>query len=332
MIDEFGLDPHIKVIGVGGGGIDAVGYMIAQGARGLSFICADTDAQALSRSGAPLRIRLGASGLDGAGADPRVGKAAALQAEEGIRQSIAGAHMLFIIAAMGGGTGTGAAPVIARLAKAMGILAVGVVTMPLLTEGARCAQVAEAGLAELEASVGSLIVVPNDRLLEMPGGNATPDHSFAQANDALKNVVAGIGAAVDVPCLVAVDFEDVMLVMSQEGKAMLGMATAAGPDRATKAAELALACPLLEGVALAGARGVLVLIEASCGTLQLADIRDAMQAIRRVASESASLIYGTTYDESLGDQLRVTVIATGLMSPDQVGSAVSFAGHAKPAG
>ena len=313
MIENFDLGTQIKVIGVGGGGGNAVDHMIDQGVGGVQFINANTDAQALSRTSAPLTIQLGGSGL-GAGSKPDAGRAAAEEAVDEIRASLDGAHMVFITAGMGGGTGTGAAPVIARVAKEMGILTVGVVTKPFEFEGSRRLKQAEAGLAELEANVDSLIVVLNDKLLEVLGDDVTQEDAFKQANDVLKNAVGGISDIIHIPGLVNVDFEDVKTVMSEPGKAMMGTATSSGPDRATKAAEMAVACPLLEGIDLSGARGVLVLIAAGKSTFKLAESRNAMNTIRRYASEDAHVIYGTAYDESLGDQLRVTVIATGLSS------------------
>jgi cell division protein FtsZ len=313
MIEEFDLGTQIKVIGVGGGGGNAVEHMIAQGVQGVEFICANTDAQALNRSKADQLLQLGTSGL-GAGAKPEMGRAAAVEAEARIRESIEGAHMLFITAGMGGGTGTGAAPVIAKLAKEMGILTVGVVTKPFEFEGNRRSKAADAGLAELEANVDSLIVVLNDKLLDVLGDDVTQDQAFAHANDVLKNAVGGISDIIHMPGLVNVDFEDVKTVMSEPGKAMMGTAMAGGPDRATKAAEAAVACPLLEGIDLSGARGVLVLIAANRSTFKLAESRNVMTAIKRYAAEDAHVIFGTAYDEGLGDQLRVTVIATGLTS------------------
>ncbi|MCX2861287.1 MULTISPECIES: cell division protein FtsZ [Roseateles] len=313
MIEEFDQGTQIKVIGVGGGGGNAVDHMIAQGVQGVEFICANTDAQALNRSKADQLLQLGTSGL-GAGAKPEMGRAAAEEAEARIRDSIQGANMLFITAGMGGGTGTGAAPVIARVAKEMGILTVGVVTKPFEFEGNRRSKAADSGLAELEANVDSLIVVLNDKLLDVLGDDVTQDQAFAHANDVLKNAVGGISDIIHMPGLVNVDFEDVKTVMSEPGKAMMGTAVASGPDRASKAAEAAVACPLLEGIDLSGARGVLVLIAANRNTFKLAESRNAMNAIKRYAAEDAHIIYGTAYDESLGDQLRVTVIATGLTS------------------
>ncbi len=311
MIEEFDQGTQIKVIGVGGGGGNAVEHMIQQGVQGVEFICANTDAQALARSQSPQQIQLGRTGL-GAGAKPEAGKTAALEAEEEIRQSIAGANMLFITAGMGGGTGTGAAPVIAKVAKEMGILTVGVVTKPFEFEGNRRMKAADSGVAELESNVDSLIVILNDKLLDVLGDDITQEQAFAHANDVLKNAVGGISDIIHVPGLVNVDFEDVKTVMSEPGKAMMGTAQASGPDRAMKAAEAAVACPLLEGIDLSGARGVLVLIAAAKGNFKLAESRNAMNCIRRYAADDAHVIYGTAYDDSLGDQLRVTVIATGL--------------------
>ncbi|MFZ4552733.1 MAG: cell division protein FtsZ [Aquabacterium sp.] len=311
MIENFDAGTQIKVIGVGGGGGNAVEHMISEGVQGVQFICANTDSQALNRSSAEVHLQLGNSGL-GAGAKPEVGKAAAEEAESQIRESLEGAHMVFITAGMGGGTGTGAAPVIAKVAKDMGILTVGVVTKPFEFEGNRRTKQADAGLAELEANVDSLIVVLNEKLLEVLGDDVTQEEAFGKANDVLKHAVGGISDIIHIPGLVNVDFQDVKTVMSEPGKAMMGTATAGGPDRATKAAEAAVACPLLEGIDLSGARGVLVLIAASKSTFKLAESRTVMNRIRPYAAEDAHVIFGTAYDESLGDQLRVTVIATGL--------------------
>ena len=311
MIEEFDRGTQIRVIGVGGGGGNAVDHMIAKGVQGVDFICANTDSQALSRSTTGNVIQLGTTGL-GAGAKPEAGRAAAEEAIDRIREAIDGSHMLFITAGMGGGTGTGAAPVIARVAKEMGILTVGVVTKPFEFEGNRRMKAADVGVTELESNVDSLIVVLNEKLLEVLGDDITQEDAFAEANDVLRNAVGGISDIIHVPGLVNVDFEDVKTVMGEPGKAMMGTAMAGGPDRATKAAEAAVACPLLEGIDLSGARGVLVLIAASRGTFKLAESRNAMNTIRRYAADDAHVIYGTAYDDSLGDKLRVTVIATGL--------------------
>jgi cell division protein FtsZ len=313
MIEDaaFNLGTQIKVIGVGGGGGNAVDHMIEREVQGVEFICANTDAQALSRSSAHKIIQLGASGL-GAGSKPEKGREAAEAAVEDIQSAIAGAHMLFITAGMGGGTGTGAAPVIARVAKEMGILTVGVVTKPFDWEGGRRMTNADAGLTELEANVDSLIVVLNEKLQDVLGDDITQDEAFAHANDVLKNAVGGIAEIINVPGHVNVDFEDVRTVMGEPGKAMMGTAAANGPDRARIAAEQAVACPLLEGIDLSGAKGVLVLITAAKGSLKLSESKLAMNTIRAYASPDAHVIYGTAYDDSLGDQIRVTVVATGL--------------------
>jgi cell division protein FtsZ len=311
MIEEFDQGTMIRVIGVGGGGGNAVEHMIAKGVQGVDFVCANTDAQALNRSNAPTLIQLGSSGL-GAGGKPEKGKACAEEADSRIREVLEGAHMVFITAGMGGGTGTGAAPVVARIAKDMGILTVGVVTKPFAFEGNRRLKAAEAGVAELEANVDSLIVVLNEKLFEALGDDVTQEQAFAHANDVLRNAVGGISDIIHMDALVNVDFEDVKTVMSEPGKAMMGTAQAAGPDRAIKAAEAAVACPLLEGIDLSGARGVLVLIAASRATFKLKESQSAMNCIRRYAADDAHIIYGAAYDEGLGDQLRVTVIATGL--------------------
>jgi cell division protein FtsZ len=277
----------------------------------VEFVCANTDAQALNRSSAHQLIQLGDNGL-GAGGKPEKGKAAAEEAEARVRASLDGAHMVFITAGMGGGTGTGAAPIVARVAKEMGILTVGVVTKPFDFEGPRRMKQADAGTSELEANVDSLIVVLNEKLLEVLGDDVTQDQAFAHANDVLKNAVGGISDIIHMHGLVNVDFEDVKTVMSEPGKAMMGTANASGPDRATKAAEAAVACPLLEGIDLSGARGVLVLIAANRNNFKLSESKAAMNTIRRYAADDAHIIFGAAYDETLGDQLRVTVIATGL--------------------
>jgi cell division protein FtsZ len=315
-VEEFHQGTQIKVIGVGGGGGNAVEHMISRAVQGVEFICANTDAQALARSTAHKTIQLGQSGL-GAGSKPEKGRESAEVASDAIRAAIDGAHMLFITAGMGGGTGTGAAPVIARVAKEMGILTVGVVTKPFDWEGGRRMTNADNGLAELEANVDSLIVVLNEKLLEVLGDDITQDEAFAHANDVLRNAVGGIAEIINVPGHVNVDFEDVRTVMGEPGKAMMGTAVANGPDRARIAAEQAVACPLLEGIDLSGAKGVLVLITAAKGSLKLAESKLAMNTIRAYASPDAHVIYGTAYDDSLGDEIRVTVVATGLSRQGQ---------------
>ena len=307
----FHAGTQIKVMGVGGGGGNAVQHMIDRGVQGVEFICANTDAQALSRSTADRVIQLGTTGL-GAGSKPEKGRDCAEVAEQEIRTAIEGAHMLFLTAGMGGGTGTGAAPVIARIARDMGILTVGVVTKPFEWEGGRRMTNADSGVSELEANVDSLIVVLNEKLQEVLGDDVTQEEAFAHANDVLKNAVGGIAEIINVPGHVNVDFEDVKTVMGEPGKAMMGTATASGPDRARIAAEQAVACPLLEGIDLSGAKGVLVLITAAQGSLKLRESQLAMNTIRAYASPDAHVIYGTAYDSTMGDELRVTVVATGL--------------------
>ena len=313
--EDFHAGTRIKVMGVGGGGGNAVQHMIDRSVNGVEFICANTDAQALSRSGAHHTIQLGTSGL-GAGSKPDKGRDAAESALEEIRSALDGAHMVFITAGMGGGTGTGAAPVIARVAREMGILTVGVVTKPFEWEGGRRMTNADNGVSELEANVDSLIVVLNEKLQEVLGDDVTQEEAFAHANDVLKNAVGGIAEIINEYGQINVDFEDVKTVMGEPGKAMMGTATASGPDRARIAAEQAVACPLLEGIDLSGAKGVLVLVTAAKGSLKLSESRLAMSTINAYASPDAHVIYGAAYDDSLGDEIRVTVVATGLSRPN----------------
>jgi cell division protein FtsZ len=303
----------IKVVGVGGAGGNAVQHMIRRGVDGVEFICMNTDAGALQRSAASINLQLGSSGL-GAGAKPEVGAASAQEARARIADSLQGAHMVFITAGMGGGTGTGAAPIVAQVAKEMGILTVGVISKPFDFEGVKRLKVAEDGAHELEAYVDSLIVVLNEKLFEVMGEDAEFDKAFACADDVLHNAVSGIAEIINVQGLINVDFEDVKTVMGEQGKAMMGTATVSGMDRARLAAEAAVASPLLEGVDLSGARGVLVNITAS-RSLKLSETREVMAAIRGYAADDATVIFGTVYDDSLGDALRVTVVATGLNHP-----------------
>jgi cell division protein FtsZ len=293
--------------------------MIASDLQGVGYRVLNTDAQALLQSAARQRIQLGQKltrGL-GAGGNPVIGQKAAEESRSELQQSLEGADLVFIAAGMGGGTGTGAAPVIARVAREMGILTVGVVTKPFDFEGGRRMSNADSGLTELEANVDSLIVVLNEKLLEVLGDDITQDEAFAHANDVLKNAVGGIAEIINVPGHVNVDFEDVRTVMGEPGKAMMGTAIAAGPDRARIAAEQAVACPLLEGIDLSGAKGVLVLITAAKGSLKLSESKLAMNTIRAYASPDAHVIYGTAYDDELGEQIRVTVVATGLSRQGQ---------------
>ncbi|HJW27117.1 MAG TPA: cell division protein FtsZ [Rhodocyclaceae bacterium] len=301
----------IKVIGVGGAGGNAVDHMIHEGVQGVDFIAANTDAQALSRSTADAKLTLGKTGL-GAGAKPEAGKAAAEAHREEVRAALEGAHMAFITAGMGGGTGTGAAPVVAEVAREMGILTVGVVTKPFSFEGGKRMKSAEAGIAEFSKHVDSLIVILNDKLMDVMGEDAGVDECFRAADDVLKNAVGGIAEIITYPGLVNVDFEDVRTVMGEMGRAMMGSAVAAGVDRARIAAEQAVASPLLEGVNLSGARGVLVNITAAKGGLKMKEVNEVMNTVKAFAAEDAHIIFGAVYDETMGDALRVTVVATGL--------------------
>jgi cell division protein FtsZ len=299
----------IKVIGVGGAGGNAVDHMIRNGVGGVEFLVANTDAQALSRCLAKSQLQLGATGL-GAGAKPEAGRAAALEQREAIREAISGAHMVFITAGMGGGTGTGAAPVVAEVARELGILTVAVVTKPFAFEGKRM-RVAEVGIERLAEHVDSVIVILNEKLIEVLGDEVSMKDAFRAADDVLRNAVAGISEIINCPGLVNVDFEDVRTVMAEMGMAMMGSAYAAGIDRARIAAEQAVASPLLEGMNLAGARGVVVNITASDG-LKMREVHEVMRTVQSFAADDAHIIFGAVYDEAMADDLRVTVVATGL--------------------
>jgi len=305
----------IKVIGVGGAGGNAVTHMIEGGVQGVGFICANTDAQALTSTHAASQIKLGHNGL-GAGAKPEQGRAAAEMARTELRAAMMGAHMVFITAGMGGGTGTGAAPIVAEVAKELGILTVGVVTKPFEFEGGRRMKIAEQGIAELSRHVHSLIVVLNEKLYDLMDDDATQEQCFKMADAVLHNACAGIAEIISVEGNVNVDFEDVKTIMGEQGQAMMGTASASGEGRARKAAESAIACPLLEGVDLHGARGVLVNITAS-SSLKMRETREVMDTIRGYAAEDANIIFGTAYDDTMREDLRVTVVATGLASNDQ---------------
>ena len=302
----------IKVIGVGGCGGNAVDHMISKNVSGVEFICANTDAQALQKSEAATTLQIGTDitkGL-GAGAKPEIGRQSAIEDRDHIAEMIEGADMLFIAAGMGGGTGTGAAPIIAEVAREMGILTVAVVTKPFLFEGKRT-KVAEEGLEELSQYVDSLIVIPNEKLMEVLGESVPFLEAFSAANDVLHNAVSGIAEIINCPGLINVDFADVSTVMSEMGMAMMGSAEANGDNRANIAAEQAVASPLLEDVNLANARGVLVNITASA-TLTMKEYYDVMNTIKGFAADDATVIVGTVMDESIGDKLRVTMVATGL--------------------
>ncbi|MDH4456580.1 MAG: cell division protein FtsZ [Candidatus Methylopumilus sp.] len=314
IMDNENQEAVIKVIGVGGCGGNAVEHMIAKNVGGVEFICANTDMQALKKSQAKtvLQIGMGITKGLGAGAKPEIGREAALEDRDRIAEIIDGADMLFITAGMGGGTGTGAAPIVAEVAKEMGILTVAVVTKPFAFEGKR-GKVATDGLEELSKHVDSLIVIPNDKLMEVLGDDVTFTDAFKAANDVLHNAVSGIAEIINCPGLVNVDFADVRTVMSEMGMAMMGSAVATGPDRAVLAAEQAVASPLLENVNLANARGVLVNITAS-HSFKMKEYYDVMNTIRSFTADEATVIVGNVFDESMGDNLRVTMVATGLNS------------------
>jgi len=302
----------IKVMGVGGCGGNAVEHMLRRGLAGVDFVCANTDAQALKRSTARIQLQLGSTltrGL-GAGAKPEIGRDAAMEDRDRIAELIDGADMLFITAGMGGGTGTGAAPVIAEIAKQMGILTVAVVTRPFGFEGKRT-RVAQAGIEELGKKVDSLIIIPNDKLMQVLGEDIGVLEAYAAANDVLHGAVAGIAEVINNAGLVNVDFADVKTVMGEVGMAMMGSATAGGSERARQAAQAAVKSPLLEDVNLLGARGVLVNITASSG-LKMREYHDVMATIKEFTAEDAMVIVGTVIDDAMDDRLRVTMIATGL--------------------
>ena len=299
----------IKVIGVGGAGGNAVDHMIREGVMGVEFLAANTDSQALQRSVAHKKIRLGKTGL-GAGAKPEAGRSAAEEEREQIAEALKGANMVFITAGMGGGTGTGAGPIVAKVARELGILTVAVVTKPFGFEGKRL-RIAEEGIAELQANVDSLIVILNDKLMDVLGDDVSMDEAFKAADNVLRNAVGGIAEIINFPGLVNVDFEDVRTVMGEMGMAMMGSANASGVDRARIAAEQAVASPLLEGINLSGAKGVLVNIT-STRALKMKEVNEVMSTVREFAAEDAHIIFGAVYDESMGEEIRVTVVATGL--------------------
>ena len=310
IIDEEPNSTVIKVIGVGGAGGNAVEHMIREGVQGVEFICANTDGQALKNSSAGTKLQFG-PGL-GAGGKPARARELAEMERGRIAEALEGAHMVFITAGMGGGTGTGAAPVVAEVARELGILTVAVVTKPFEFEGNR-QRLAEEGLTLLAENVDSLIVILNEKLMEVLGEDIGMKDAFRAADNVLKNAVGGIAEIINVPGLVNVDFEDVRTVMGEMGKAMMGSASSAGVDRARIAAEQAAASPLLEGIELSGARGVLVNITAS-SSLGMKEVKEVMNTIRTYAAEDSTIIFGTVFDDAMEDVLRVTVVATGLGS------------------
>jgi cell division protein FtsZ len=313
LVEKLAPNAVIKVLGVGGGGGNAVAHMVGSHVDGVDFVCANTDAQALKTSGAKLTLQLGSNvtkGL-GAGANPEVGRQAALEDRERIVETLHGADMVFITAGMGGGTGTGAAPVVAQLAKEMGILTVAIVTKPFPFEGRRRMQVALKGIEDLSQHVDSLITVPNEKLLTVLGRDVTLLSAFKAANDVLLGAVQGIADLITRPGLINVDFADVRTVMSEMGMAMMGTGSARGDDRAVAAAEAAVNNPLLEDVNLTGACGILVNVTAGAN-LTMREFNEIGDVVHQFASEDATVVIGTALDPELQDEVRVTVVATGL--------------------
>ena len=313
LVDNIPQSPVIKVIGVGGGGGNAVNHMVKSNIEGVEFICANTDAQALKSIGARTILQLGTGvtkGL-GAGANPEVGRQAALEDRERIAEVLQGTNMVFITTGMGGGTGTGAAPIIAEVAKEMGILTVAVVTRPFPFEGRKRMQIADEGIRLLSESVDSLITIPNEKLLTILGKDASLLLAFAKADDVLAGAVRGISDIIKRPGMINVDFADVRTVMSEMGMAMMGTGCASGPNRAREATEAAIRNPLLEDVNLEGARGILVNITAG-PDLSLGEYSDVGSIIEAFASEHAMVKVGTVIDPDMRDELHVTVVATGL--------------------
>jgi len=308
--------PVIKVIGLGGGGGNAVDYMVRSDVKGVEFMCANTDAQALENASVATCIQLGAGGL-GAGADPERGKQAAKDDIESVKENLKDADMVFITAGMGGGTGTGSAPVVAQAAREMGILTVGVVSKPFGFE--RRNHIAEAGIEDLAEHVDSLITVPNDKLLKVLGRDFVLAKAFDYANEVLHGAVQGISELVTRPGMINVDFEDLRTVMGERGMAMMGVGHATGEDRAIKAAEKAIANPLLEDISVSGARGLLVNITSGLD-FTLGEFNEVGDVIDQVAAQDARVIIGTSVDESMSDEIRVTVVATGLESAAAVAS------------
>ncbi len=312
IIEQTQLSARIKVVGIGGGGGNAVNTMIGSKLSGVDFIVANTDAQSLEASQAPVRIQLGSQvtkGL-GAGANPEIGRRAALEDQEKIKEYLAGSDMIFITAGMGGGTGTGGAPVVARMAREVGALTVGVVTKPFIFEGKKRMRQAEEGVEELKQSVDTLIVIPNQRLLSIAAKTTTMLEAFHKADDVLLQAVRGISDLISTPGLINLDFADVRTVMAEMGLALMGAASAAGENRAVEAAQKAISSPLLEDISIQGARGVLINITGG-PDLCLHEVNEAASMIQEEAHDDANIIFGAVIDESLTDEIRITVIATG---------------------
>ena len=312
IIEQTDLNARIKVIGIGGGGGNAVNTMIGAKLSGVDFMVANTDAQSLEASQAPIRIQLGSQvtkGL-GAGANPEIGRRAALEDQDKIKEYLSGSDMIFITAGMGGGTGTGGAPVVARMAREVGALTVGVVTKPFIFEGKKRMRQAEEGIEELKQSVDTLIVIPNQRLLSIAAKTTTMLEAFHKADDVLLQAVRGISDLIITPGLINLDFADVRTVMAEMGLALMGAASASGENRAVEAAQKAISSPLLEDISIQGARGVLINITGGTD-LCLHEVNEAASMIQEEAHDDANIIFGAVIDENLADEIRITVIATG---------------------
>ena len=313
LMDAHSQTAVIKVIGVGGGGGNAVSHMVDAGIEGVDFICTNTDAQALKGSRVRTSLQIGCNitkGL-GAGADPDIGRQAAMEDRDRIFEAIEGADMLFITAGMGGGTGTGATPVVAQVAKELGILTVAVVTKPFIMEGNKRMAIADHGISELGKYVDSLITIPNEKLLTVLGGETTLLDAFYSANQVLQGAVQGIAELITRPGLINVDFADVKTVMAEMGMAMMGSGSSSGEDRAREAAEAAISSPLLEDINLAGANGILVNVTAGMD-LSIGEFQEVGNTVKEFASDDATVVVGTVIDPDMTDQIRVTVVATGL--------------------
>ena len=319
MVDSATQSAVIKVVGVGGGGGNAVSHMVSSDVDGVEFICANTDAQALAKIASHAALHIGGEltkGL-GAGANPEVGRSAAMEDREQIMATLQGADMVFITAGMGGGTGTGAAPIVAEVAKEMGILTVAVVTKPFPFEGRKRMKIAEEGIRELQDRVDSLIIIPNEKLLPVLGKNTSLIKAFSAANDVLKGAVQGIADLIIRPGMINVDFADVRTVMSEMGKAMMGTGVARGDERAREATEAAINSPLLEDIDLKGASGILVNITAGMD-LSLGEFAEVGEVVEEYASDNATVVVGTVIDPDMSEELKVTVVATGLARAQQM--------------
>src|ERR1700740_3156653 len=316
LMDSYSQSAVIKVLGVGGGGGNAVAHMIQTGIEGVDFICINTDAQALKHSKVKMSLQIGGNITKGwgAGADPEVGRQAAMEDRDRIIELIEGSDMLFITAGMGGGTGTGAAPVVAQVAKELGILTVAVVTRPFEMEGNKRSRVADQGMLELSKYVDSLITIPNQKLLSVLGPQTTLLDAFKSANQVLQGAVQGMAELITRPGLINVDFADVRTVMAETGMAMMGSGAASGEGRAREAAEAAVSSPLLEDINLAGAHGILVNVTAGMD-LSIGEFQEVGQIVKQFESDDAPVVVGTVIDPELSNQVRVTVVATGLGRP-----------------